>query len=187
MPLSHVSKLFAVQDCKVSKLTADPAGGSPTYATSIDVPGIKTMEIGGDVNTNELRGDNQQLDFGAVLGGVTVDVEHAKIHLDVLAILLGGTVTDSGTTPNQVATYSLPGGAAFSYFKLEGKTPTGGADTPTGDVHFILWRCILASFPSIGFAEEDYRTVSFSAQAVPLVSSGKLLDAVANETAAVIA
>jgi hypothetical protein len=178
--------LFAVSDCKISKLTADPAGGTATYATAVDVPGIKTMSIGGDVNTVELRGDNQSLDQNSVLGSLTVSVEHAKISLDVLDVLLGTTTTDSGTTPNMIATTVLLGTNTMNYFKIEGKTPTAGADTVTGDLHFVLHKCILSSFPDLGLAEEDYQTVSFEAVAIPLLANAKSLSIVANETAVVI-
>ncbi len=187
MPLSHVSKVYAVSDAKISKLTADPAGGATTYGTLTDVPGIKEMTIGGNVNTVELRGDNALLDQNSTLGNITVSVSNAKISLDVLAIMLGGTNTDAGTTPSQTSTYLLKNTDTFSYFKIEAKTPTGGADTPTGDLHYVLHKCILSSFPDLGHAEEDYRIVSFEAIAVPLISNGNHLSIVLNETAAAIA
>lgn len=187
MPLSHVSKLYAVSDSKIAKVTADPAGGATTYGASTDVPGIKEMSIGGNVNTVELRGDNSLLDQNSTLGNITVSVTHAKLSLDVLAIMLGGTVTDSGTTPNQIASWLLKNTDAFSYFSLEGKTPTAGADTPTGDAHFKLHKCILTSFPDMGHAEEDYRIVSFEAVAVPLISNGNHITVTLNETAVAIA
>lgn len=186
MALSHVSKLFAVVDAKMAKMTADPSGGSATYATSIDLPGIKSLEVGGQVNVKELRGDNQQLDVQVTLSNVTATVAHAKISLDALAVMIGSTVTDSGTTPNQIATMTLLGGSTFSYFKLEGKTPTGGSDSPTGDAHWVLYKCILNSFPSLGLAEEDYRTASFGVNCVPRIADSKILDGVLNETAVTI-
>lgn len=186
MTLSHVSKLYAVSDCKIGKLTADPAGGSPTYATIVDVPGIKTMKIGGNIVSVELRGDNQPLDQNSTMGSLTVSVTHAKVSLDVLDVLIGSTSVDSGTTPNQVVTTTLSGGTTLNYFKIEGKTPTSGSDSPTGDLHFVLHKCILTKFPDLGFAEEDYQIVSFEAVGIPLLSNGKHLTVVSNETAAAI-
>src|SRR5438105_4195893 len=148
MPISHVSKVYSVDDCKLAKLLTDPSGGSATYSTSLDVPGIKTVEISGNVDTKELRGDNQLLDSNSLLTQVSVAVSHAKISLDVLAVILGGTVADSGTTPNQVAAYDLLGASRFSNFKIEARTPAGGADIPAGDIHFVLHKLILADFPS---------------------------------------
>lgn len=188
MPISHSTKVYAVADCKVYALLTDPAGGAATYGTGVDVPGIKTMEIGGDINSVDLRGDNGPLDQASTLGSVTVKVDHAKVSLDVLAVILGSTSADTGTTPNQVATATIAGGQTLGYFKIEGKTPTGGGDTPLGDVHYTLHKCILTSFPDLGFAEEDYRLVSFTAVAVPTNATGaKILTTTLNETAAAIA
>lgn len=186
MPLSHVSKVFAVRDAKIRKITADPSGGTTTLAASVDVPGIKTVTIGGDINTAELRGDNTRLDFQSVLGGISVEFEYAKLQLDALPVLLGGAVVDSGTTPNQLATFGLTSAnAAFSYFEFEAQAIS--ADTIGGDATMRLYKCILDSFPDgLGMAEEDYMTYTVSAQALPRLSDNKWLDVVLRETAAAL-
>lgn len=187
MALSHVSLVFATEDCKIAKLTADPAGGSPTYGTSIDVPGIKSVKISGDIDTKELRGDNTLLSKLSKLTNIQAEVENAKMSLDVLPVILGGATTDSGTTPNQVATYDLLGSSNMNYFKLEAKTPTGGVDTITGDAHFILHKLMLSDFPDLGTDEEDFAPTGFTADAAPLAgTSNKWLSIVLNETAAAI-
>lgn len=186
MAAPHFSKVFAVSDCKIAKITADTSGGSTTYASVVDVPGIKSVGITGDVNSVELRGDNQSLDFSATLGAMTVSVEHAKISLDVLPVLLGGTTTDSGTGAAEIATYAQLGTNVPNYWKLEAKTPTGGVDEVAGDLHLVFYKCIVSSYPEFGFAEEDYQIVSFEARAVPRLSDSKLFDVVLNETAAAI-
>lgn len=187
MPLSHVSKVYSVSDAKIAVVTADPAGGSTTYGSLIDVPGIREVTISGDVNTVELRGDDTLLDRNSSLSTITGTVSHAKISLDVLDAIIGGTITDGGTTPAMTATYLLKNTDTIQYFKLEAKTPTGGADTVTGDIHFVFHKCIVTSFPDLGHAQEDFRIVSFEFAALPLTSNGNWLSIVANETAAAIA
>jgi hypothetical protein len=185
LAVTHVSKIYAVEDCKIAKLTGD-SGASATYAAIIDVPGIKTVEIAGNIDTKELRGDNQLLDSNSTLTNITVNITHAKISLDVLPVILGGTTADSGSTPNQVATFDRLGTDTFDYFKLEAKTPTNGADPTGGDIHFILHKLMISSFPDMGHAEEDYRIVGFTATASPLVSTSKWITVKINETAAAI-
>lgn len=185
MPITHVTKVYAVEDAKIAKLTADPSGGSATYATSIDVPGIKEIGVTPEVNSVELRGDNVQLDADSNLIGLTLSVVHAKLHLDVLAVLIGGTVTDAGTTPNQTATYDRITTDSFNYFRLEGKTPTNGVDVVGGDVKLSFWKCKLTSI-DLGFAEEDYRTVSFEARGVYRLADNKLFAIALRETAAAL-
>jgi hypothetical protein len=188
MALVHFSKLFAVEDAKLAKLTADPSGGTATYGSLIDVPGIKSIGLSGTVEAKELRGDNSLLDARSVLKSLTLSVAHAKISLDVLPILLGGTSTDSGTTPNQKVTYDLAGTDSPNYWKFEAKTPTDGVDFIGGDGHIILHKCVVSGLPDVGFAEEDYRNVGFEAVTSPLLATGrKWLTIALNETAAAIA
>lgn len=187
MPLGHTSKLYAVSDCKLYKMLTDVAGGSATYAAAVDVPGIKTVAIGGDITTAQLRGDNSLLDQAATVGGLTVSVEHAKMSLDAIAVLLGGSVADSGTTPNMKSTWDLTGTSTPAYFKLEAKTPSNGSDFIGGSVNITLHKLMLSSFPSLGFAEEDYQTVSFDAVGMPLLATGvKALTLAFNETDAAL-
>ncbi|MFJ5675037.1 phage tail protein [Streptomyces sp. NPDC093097] len=187
MPLSPITKVYGVKDAKISRLTADPAGGAATYDVPIDVPGIKSFEISGDIETKKLRGDNGPLATNSAISGITVKVEHAKLSLAALAAITGGTTTSTGTTPAQTSTYSLTGSSTLPSFKLEGVTPANGTDIIGGDLHWVLYCCTLSKFPEVGFADEDFRTVSFEADADPLISSGKWLDAVINETAVAIA
>lgn len=186
MPISRVTKLYAVSDAKIAPLLSDPAGGTPSYGAGIDVPGIKSMEISGDVEVRELRGDNTLLDSDSTLTNVTVSFPHAKLSLDVMVALLGGDVTDAGTTPSQTTTWDLGSDAKPMPFRLIGKTPTGGGDQISGDVHFTLHKCILSSFPGLGLAEEDYRTIETEARAVPLISTGKWISVGIHETAVAI-
>ena len=188
MPLARFSKLFAVEDAKIAALTADPSGGTATYGTLIDVPGIKELTLSGTVNAKELRGDNSLLDAFSTLQNLSVTVAHAKVSVDVLNALLGGTITESGVTPSQKTVWSLAGTDTPKYFKLEAKTPANGVDFVGGDAHILLHKCVVSGLPDIGLAEEDYRTVGFDAAAVPLLATGrKWVDIVFNETAAAIA
>lgn len=188
MAISHFSKLFAVEDAKIAKLLTDPAGGTETYGSLIDVPGIKEVTLSGTVESKELRGDNALLDVFSVLKSLTLGVKNAKISLDVDAVLIGGTVADAGTTPNQTATHDLSGTDTPNYFKFVAKTPANGADSIGGDIHLTLWKCVVSGLPDEGFAEEDYKIVGFNAATSPLLSTGrKWRRIVFNETAAAIA
>lgn len=188
MALVHFSKLFAVEDAQIAKLLTDPAGGTETYGPLIDVPGIKQVTLSGTVESKELRGDNALLDVNSVLKSLTLGITNAKISLDVEAVLIGGTVADSGLTPNQKVTHDLSGTDSPNYFKFIAKSPANGSDFVGGDVHITLWKCIVSGLPDSGFAEEDYKIVGFNAATSPLLSTGrKWRRIVFNETAAAIA
>ncbi|MBK9181415.1 MAG: phage tail protein [Acidimicrobiales bacterium] len=187
MALTHVTKTFAVEDAKIAQLTADPAGGSATYGSSIDVPGIKQVTISGDVNNVELRGDNQLLDSDSLLTNIKVQIGFAKFSFDLLPVFVGGTTADAGTTPNQTVTHEIVNSSRFNYFKLMAKTPTGGGDVTTGDVLFTIHKMKLSSFPELGLAEEAFKLYTVDAVAMPLLATGnKWLTVQLRETAAAI-
>lgn len=185
MPISHVTKVFAAKDAQLYPLTADPAGGSPTYGTAVDVPGLKKVTITGDVNTVELRGDNSKLDSASSMGGVKVALEFAKMSLDILAAIFTAAVTDSGTAPSQVASWTMLGSTGFRYVGLT--CAAVGADPITGDVTFSIYKMIPSSFPEMGLEEEDYKTSSLEFEAMPLLSNGKWIGSSIRETAAALA
>lgn len=181
MPISHVSKTFAVADCKIAKMTADPSGGTATYATSIDVPGIKSVTITGTVEVKQLRGDNVLLDADSVITEIGVSIEYAKLSLDVLTAMFSATTTDAGTTPNQTATTAFLGNTKPTPFRLQAVSV--GADSLNGNVQFSLYKLIAGGLPEMGMAEEDYKTHSLDMTAIPRLSDNKWIDAILNETA----
>jgi len=191
MAIPHQTKLYAIQDMRIAKMTADPTGGAATYAASLDVIGVKKLVVTGQVQSKQLRGDNTLLDVETSLLGMSAVVDYAKFNSDVLNILLGGAVTDSGVTPNQISTFRLLGGAPPlapsqpNFFKIEAKAVD--VDYLAGDCHIVLYKCKLDTFPALGFNEEDYELFNFGVVCAPRVSDGFWLDVVYNETAVAIA
>jgi hypothetical protein len=181
MPLSHVSKVFAIKEAKVAKLTADTSGGF-TYAASTALTGSQKLTIAGTINTKYLRGDNMLLDSDAVWDSLTATVDYAKLSLDAMATFYSTLVVDTGTTPNQLATLGMKNTDTLNYFKMEGRS--AGADSITGDVLFSLWKCKLASFPATGLAEEDYQRASLTLTLLPRLSDNAWLSIVLRETSA---
>lgn len=183
---TRVTKVFAVKDAKIARLTTDASGAAPVYAASVDVPGIKAVTISGDVFTAELRGDNTRLDYAAGLSGISVEFEHGKLSLDVLNVLLGSTVASAGTTPNRTETMSTKSTDTFNYFRFQ--AVSAGADPIAGDVLFTLHKCILTEFPEMGLAEEDYQTFTVAAAALPILGTpaGAWLDVQVRETTAAL-
>lgn len=181
MALTKETKVLGINDAKMSKLTADDEI-TLTYEASIDVPGITQLEVSPNFIEKELRGDEKVIDTYTKLDYIEWKFENAKISLDALAILLGGTVTTSGTTPNQVQTYTLTGNDIPAYFKLEAKADY----TDAGDVHIVLYKC-KANKVSYTLKGEEYATVSASGRAIATVKDDKVKDVVINETAVDIA
>lgn len=186
MPISHVTKMLAVDDAKIAKLLTDPESGTPTYGPLIDVPGVKQVALTLEIQTIELRGDNKRMDQASILVGCGIAWSQGKLNLDGQAVIIGGTVVDSGVTPAMKATYSRGGADTIPQFKFEARTPSNGTDTAGGDGHLLVYKLTGSAFP-VGFAEEDYQTFDVEAQGAYLLSTNKLFDEILNETAAAIA
>lgn len=181
MPQSHVTKIFGTQQIRIAKLLTDPAGGSATYGASVQLVGAKEFQLTGTINLKQLRGDNQLLAVDGTPGDLVLKIKHAKLNIDALAILEGGTVTDSGVSPNQVTTYDYFGGTNLTQFKLECQNVA--VDTPGGDLHFILWKCVMSAFPVQGTMEEDYDIMDFEVRPMPRISDNRWKQVVLNQTA----
>lgn len=188
MPLTHVTKRYAIKDCKVAKMTTDPAGGSATYAASVDVPGVISLAMTQAMNNKLLKGDNTLLDADITVSEPWIGkLVFAKLGFDVETVLFGTTVTDAGTTPNQTVTAVQYGGTAATpsvpnYFRLEGIA--ANSDLIGGDLHLTFWKCKISG-GTAGFAEEDYMKSDFDLIAIPRLSDGSWMTAVLNETAVV--
>lgn len=186
MPVVHTPhKWYAVDDAKLAALATDPTGGTATYGTSVDLPGIKTVGISFEINNKELRGDNRRLESDSTLVGINGTFSHAKMNIDAVPILIGGTVVDSGVAPNQTARYRRIGTDSFSNFKFEARTPANGVNITGGDGHMVIYKAKVSSY-ELGHAEEDYQIFSGTFSGVYRVSDDVLWDLILNETAAAI-
>lgn len=187
MPLVHETSVFSVDNAAITPLLTDPVGGSATYGVKVNFPGIREAGFSPDLLKKELFGDNFIIARAAKARQVQSKIGVAKMNLDILAALLGGTVTDAGVTPNQTTTYNLLGSDKAKYFKLEYRVL--GVELPGaaggGDLHVVFWKCLIEG-TSADAKMEDFAMPTFDVAAIPRLSDLKLAAVVENETAAAI-
>lgn len=119
MTAAHSTVLYDVKDATIYPLTGDVNGASaPTYGSGIDVPGINAIAIDPNLVSAEIKGDSRVYATKARIDKLTGSFTYSELDLDVLAVLLGGTVYDSGTGSTEVAKYYFKS-AELPYFKLE--------------------------------------------------------------------
>lgn len=145
--------------------TAPSTSDVVTMPTSYQLVGAKSLAYTATMKTVDLRGDNTFLDTDSVLEALEFDVDVAKFNFDAAALMLGGTVTDAGTTPNQSTIWKLLTNPTFGYFKLEARCVT--ADPLAGDVHVVVSKAKAADAWLMGFAEEGYAPNKVKIKAVP--------------------
>lgn len=178
MTITRQAVVVGVDDLKIYELTADTTI-SLTYNTAIDVPGIQKIELAPSVTEKSLKEDEKVLDYYVKTDFIAWSFNSAKISLDVLAILEGGSVATTGTAPNQVNTYSITQASEPKYFKLEAKANYTAGEN--GDFHLKLYKC-KANNIDILYLANDYAVVSATGVAIATTNNGKLRDYVINET-----
>jgi hypothetical protein len=185
MPNSRITKIFAMKDAKVYKMLTDPAGAPTTYATGLDVPGMKSVAITRTYSSKTLRGDNQLLDTESILETIELQIAYAKFSFDVENTIFGGTITESGTTPNMKTVIKLLPTDPINFWKLEAQCVS--ADPVAGDFHLIAYKCKASGTVALGMAEEDYQLFGLNAQAAPTLGTPlSWVDEILNETAVAI-
>ena len=182
MTLSSQAIVLGIDDAKIFQLTQDDSSAL-SYATAVDVPGIQQVHLSPTFTEKGLKGDEKILDYYIKLDLIHWSFNSAKVSLDVLAILEGGTTTSSGTTPNQVNTYSLNTSNTPKYFKLEAKANYTAGEA--GDFHLRLYKC-KANSVDIKYSTQDYAIVSASGIAIPTTNNGNIKDYIINETSTAI-
>jgi hypothetical protein len=184
--LSHVSKEFAIKECKISKMLTDPSGAPPaTWAASVPLVGAKKLTYAEKIATKYLRGDSRPLDSDSVREQGDGTFSCAKLNLDAMAVFFGTAVVDSGSTPNQLATWKTLSTDQLNYFKLEARSLS--ADYVAGDILVTLYKCKLTSGPTRGMMEEDYQLFDFAFTFIPLLADNSWYQEVERETAVVLA
>lgn len=160
MALTHVTPILGVDDCKIFPVTAD-SENSFTLGTPVDVPGIKQVSLTLEIDEKELTGDEKTLAVSSKIKSVTVNSEYAKLSLDVLNALSGGTITDTASTKSvlRIDEASIP-----TYFQLQMQIK-GTDDIVGGDCHLVIYKAKATAIPVNG-TEGDYATCTFDAKGV---------------------
>ena len=184
---TNAVKLMELADVKVAKLLTD-VSSAPTYDSLVNLSGALKLTISPKSEMKKLYGDSELKDVYSRVTEIEIDGECTVLSLDALKIMLGGTVTASGTTPNQKQTFALTSATAtLPFFKIEGKWTYAGEGL--GDAHVVLYKCKVSDAPAVEIndASGAFGTIKFKAIALPATANGAWYDLVLNETAASIA
>jgi len=182
MTLTKEAGLLGLDDVKIFEVTADTSE-SLTYGSAVDVPGMQGIDLAPNYIHKPLMQDEEVDGYYSKLQSVSWSFANAKVSLDVLHLLEGGSITTSGSTPNEKHTFTLSDTSEPKYFKLEGKI--NYSTEAIGDFHLVLYKCKALSV-QVGYRAQNYAVVSASGIAIPTVNNGKVRDYVVNETAAAI-
>lgn len=158
---------YGCRDIKLYPIT----GGTPA-TTGIDLPNARTLQFSETENFTDLRGDDA---LKATHGdGAQVDwtLESGGVSLEAVVAMYGGTITSSGTTPDQVKTYNKKSTDQRPYFQMKGQAISdSGGDfqvkiykaKSTGDLsgQFSDGNFWLTGAKGVGLADDDDNVYDF--------------------------
>src|SRR5215216_6370150 len=119
---------FGIRDIKVT-----PVSATGTVGTSVDLPNARTLSFEETEDFEDLEGDDKKVATKGSGSVVEWELEAGGISLEALAVIAGGTVTSSGTTPNQKKEYKKLATDSRPDFKIEGQIISESG----GDMHAI--------------------------------------------------
>lgn len=175
-----MTTLLGIDDVKISALAQDDSVDLD-YGSALDVPGIQRIDLSPNFTEKGLKGDGKILDYFIQLDTIGFSFDNAKVDLEVLAILEGGSLETS--EDGEKHTYTVSTDSTPKYFKLEGKTNYTGGEA--GDFHFTLFKC-RANSVVVEYKTQDYAIVSVVGIAIPTTNDGKIKEYVINKTATAI-
>lgn len=182
MALATYAIPYGLRDVKLQALTAD---GTATSGSKVDLPASRVFSFSDTAESTELRGDDKVV--ASRTGDTTVDweLEAGGISLEAYAVMAGGTVTASGTTPAAKKTYVKLVTDGRPYFMVEGQSINDNG----GDFHAIVYRCKADSALEGSMSDQEFLLTNASGKgygSLITASLDKVYEFVHNETALAI-
>lgn len=157
MAISTFALPFGMRDVKVTPITAN-AVGAITYGTFVDLPASQTLSWNTTEDYEQVRGDD--IVQGEHGNGRLIEweLEAGGISVDAAAVIMGGVVTSSGTTPAVVKTLAWLGTTAAPYFRIDGQAINDNG----GDTKVIIYRAKATGGMEGEFADGSFVTSGLS-------------------------
>jgi hypothetical protein len=123
---------FGLRDVVIYPLDSSGARG-----TGVDLPVSKTFSFKETYQNAELIGDDRYVASHSYNPLVEWELEAGGISLTAYAVLVGGTLTQTGTGSAEVQTFEKLVTDDRPYFEVEGQAISDSG----GDVHLVVYRC----------------------------------------------
>lgn len=176
---------YGIRDIKVTPYT-DAQGTvlAEGDGVTIDLPNARTLSFSEAEDFEELRGDDRTVTTRGKGPTVEFELESGGISLEAWKVMTGGTIADTGTTPNRIRTFRKRGSQNRPWFRLEGQAISDSG----GDIHCVLYRCRISDTLEGEFGDGEFFLTSGKGTALPMLDEAAdyLYDFVQNETAVII-
>lgn len=167
---------FGLRDVK---LLAYPSLAATAFGTTlVDLPNAQTFSFTETEEYVELRGDDKLVTSHGQGPQLDCDLESGGISIDAYKVLNGGTVIESGVTPNQVKRYRKKVTDQRPFFTVIGQSISDSG----GDLHAVVYRCratgdIAGEFADGAFFIPSSAITGFGCLVPGLVDGNEISDA----------
>jgi hypothetical protein len=165
---------FGMRDIKLTPLI----GSTDLLGIAVDLPISRTLTFAETEDFEDLRGDDG---LAATHGnGPAVDwsMEAGGVSLESVRVMYGGTLTETGVTPNIKRTLNKKGRDQRGYFRIEGQAMSDSG----GDFHLVIYKAKATGELSGEMSEGSWWLTGASGRGLP-DANDDLWDFVENETA----
>lgn len=134
MPLTTIPLPFGLRDVKLTPYT--DATATALAGASIDLPYGRTLTFAEVEDFEDLRGDDSLVASHGAGPNVEWEMEGGGVSFEAVAAMYGGTVSTTGSTPNQIKILRKLVTDVRPYFRIEGQAISDSG----GDFHIVIYR-----------------------------------------------
>lgn len=154
---------YGVRDLKLTQYIDQL--GQVLGSTSVDLPYMQTLNFTEAEEFAELRGDDKLITTRGRGSQVNWDLEAGGLSVPVWAILTGGSVIESGLTPNRIIELQKKSTQSRPFFRIDGKMISDSG----GDVLVRIYRCRANGDITSNFQDGEFGTTQVSGVGLPLL------------------
>jgi hypothetical protein len=176
MALPTTSLPYGLREVKLYPLDA-----SDVFQTGVKLPISQTFSFSEAEDFQELRGDDKLQATRGKGPKVEWSLESGGISLAAYTVLAGGTLTTTGTTPNQIKKLNKKDTDVRPYFGVEGRALSDSG----GDFHGKVYKARADASLEGEMKDGEFWVSSASGSGIGNVN-GDLYDFIQNETATAI-
>lgn len=180
MPLTTIPLPYGVRDLKVTAYT--DVGATTLAGTTTDLPYMRTLTFTESEDFSELRGDDTKISVHGSGQVVEWELESGGLSFDAAKVILGLTLTDTGTTPNQKRVLKRTQADVRPFFKIEGQVISDSG----GDIHLVMDRARVTGDFEVEFTDGEFAVTSLEGEALGsniVARLGIIYELTQNETA----
>lgn len=183
MALVDPSLPYGLRDIKVVSYTS--AAATTLGSTLVDLPNGQTMSFTEKEDFQQLRGDDRVVTTKGKGPSLDWDLESGGLSIPAYAVIVGGTVVDTGVTPNIKRRYTKTDSDTRPFFRAFGQSISDSG----GDLHVVIYKARATGDVKGELKDGEFMVPAISGEGFGSSVAGEnggVYDFIQNETAAAI-